>query len=295
MNWLLEMMMKRSRVYILPTRMGGYFNGLIFLMFLLSVGYSNNLMLIFALILFGFNLIWVIQTHQHLELMKIQDITINDGHANEALMVSLSWLQSPGGPYERNLTLIAHDRRVVLDNYEDERDKTTCLFSSAVRGEVNWRYLRLATEKPVGFYRAWRFIKLKEKSFIYPALFPHFIPPLLQPSIIEGEEGSGRKGEGDFHGLGKYQGQEIRKISWKHYARTGDLLIKEGEEMRSPTAELVFTDDQNKEQQLSILATQIRHCYREKISWLLVLPDVRLGPGCDQNHLEECLQKLSLC
>jgi hypothetical protein len=294
-NWLLEMMMKRSRVYILPTRMGGYFNGLIFLMFLLSVGYSNNLMLIFTLILFGFNLIWVIQTHQHLETMKIQEVDIQDGHANESILVSLFWLQAPEGPYERRFTLIAQNTEVGLNVHNDEQDITKGFFSLTKRGEVSWRYLRIESERPVGLYKTWKYFRLKEKSFIYPALFPHFIPPLLQNSSLEGEEVTGKKGEGDFHGLARYSGQEMRKISWKHYARVGDLLVKEGEDTRSPTAELILSDDKDKEQQLSILATQIRHCHQGNIPWTLELYGIRVGPACNLEHFEESLRRLSVC
>ena len=70
-QWIINQSKKKARIYIMPTRMGGYLNGLIFLMFLLSVGYSNNLLLIFTLFLFGLNLICCIHTHYHLNALKI--------------------------------------------------------------------------------------------------------------------------------------------------------------------------------------------------------------------------------
>src|SRR5215212_6754965 len=104
--WLEKQFQKQERIYILPTRMGGYLNGLIFLMFLLSVGYNNNLLLIFTLFLFGLNLIWVIQTHFHLHALKIETLIIDEGHAGEALHVKALWKKAPEVPHQWRMALL---------------------------------------------------------------------------------------------------------------------------------------------------------------------------------------------
>lgn len=94
-TWFKQQLRKRTRVYILPTRMGGYLNGLIFLMILLSIGYSNNLLLIFTLVLFSFNLIWIIQTHFNLNQLRLARMKIADGYADSKTQLTLSWKKLP--------------------------------------------------------------------------------------------------------------------------------------------------------------------------------------------------------
>ena len=104
-KWILRQIKKKSRIYIIPTRMGGYLNGLIFLMFLLSVGYNNNLLLIFTLFLFGLNLIWLIQSHFHMHKLKLDAVHLEDGHALESVSVRVCWKNSPLPPLLWELSL----------------------------------------------------------------------------------------------------------------------------------------------------------------------------------------------
>ncbi|HXH73615.1 MAG TPA: DUF58 domain-containing protein [Bacteriovoracaceae bacterium] len=290
-------MKKRGRIYILPTRMGGYFNALIFLMFLLSVGYSNNLLLIFTLFLFGLNLLWVIQTHFHLQHLKLEMIQIQDGHANEAIPFTIVWKHVPEGPMKWQIKLDTDKGEMHLKDLVQSRHETQGDLKCNQRGLLKWNYLFIATEKPFGLYRAWRHLKLDGISHIYPPMSQAGFNTPLKGLGLEGETASGDKGTGDFRDLLPYHGNEARLISWKHYARTGELLVKEGEEHKAPFAELKWDPDESPdtEESLSSLATQMVICHREAIPFTFEIFGKKRGPSVTARHLALCLQDLSQC
>jgi len=265
-------MMRTGNQYIFPTQMGGYLLGLIFLMFLLSIGYSNNLLLIFTLFLFGYNLIWVIQTHFQLRSSQIT-LALNDGHALSEINYHYQ------GP-EAKLTLIrGHDKVTLQDG----------VFKLPGRGVWKWDYLLVSSTKPFGLYRTWRFVKFNHSSFAYPGLIREFTPPLLENLNKEGELSSQKFGSGDFHGLVTYSGQDIKRISWKHYARSGELLIKQGEDQRSFVAVFDATIKLD-EQSLSVMATQLVQCHRQGVEFELKLKDK--PPVSD---FKDALRELAQC
>jgi uncharacterized protein (DUF58 family) len=290
-------MKKRGQIYIFPTKMGGYFNGLIFLMFLLSIGYSNNLLLIFTLFLFGLNLLWVIQTHFHLQQLKFDRISVSDGHAGDPVLFKIQWKKSPKGPYEWHLRLETDRGPLMMRNHVQDQNQCAGELVWNERGVYEWQYLAIASERPFGLYKAWRYVRIEGRSHSYPALSKALLTTPLTDLGLEGERETGAKGVGDFLDLLPYPGGEARKISWKHYAQTGNLLIKEGEEQRAPMARFRWIDmgSQEKEEALSRLATQMVLCQRQSVPFVFEIEGVNHGPSFTPRHLTFCLEELTLC
>lgn len=294
-SWITDRMKRRDTIYIIPTKMGGYLNGLIVLMFLLSIGYSNNLLLIFTLFLFGFNLLWVIQTHFYLHALKIGELHINDGHVHESLSLKISWKGTPIGAHDWQLALIGDNENVPIKVLENLENLTSGEIELNRRGSWQWNLLKISTEKPYGLYQVFRYERVQAQCLAYPELIKEGTTPLLHNSALEGEFSCGQKGTGDFHTLGAYQGDGARLISWKHYARTGELLIKEGERHESSMARFeLLLPFKNNENLLSVMATQMVLCHREEISFLLKTPTREIGPAHHGEHLHECLRELAL-
>lgn len=288
-------MKRRKTIYIIPTKMGGYLNGLIVLMFLLSIGYSNNLLLIFTLFLFGFNLLWVIQTHFHLHALKLNELQIQDGHIHESLSVKISWRTAPLGPQDWQLGLISSYGDIPIKVLENLENLTLSEIRLNKRGSWQWNFLKISSDRPYGLYRAFCYERLHSRSLAYPGLIREVTTPLLQKSGLEGEIASGQRGAGDFHSLGVYQGDGARLISWKHYARTGELLIKEGERPGANMARFeLLLSFKNNENLLSVMASQMLLCHREEIPFFLKTPTREIGPAHHGEHLHECLRELAL-
>ena len=294
-KWLRNQFKKKARIYILPTRMGGYFNGLIFLMFLLAVGYNNNLLLIFTLFLFALNLMWVIQTHFHLLALKMKTITINEGHAGEELLAVIHWLKTPKGPSEWQLSLENSHQILPLKVLENSNSQCICQVTLQSRGLWNFQHLFVKTELPFGLYKVWVFLPVVTSVHVFPRRLPSAPSPPVSSSEREGEFSTQRIGPHDVRNLAPYDGSESRKISWKHYARSGELVVKEGEELRMSEIKFAVPVGVISENFLSLMATQMVFCQGQNAVFSLETPLKKIGPGSGEKHLHDCLRVLSLC
>ncbi len=287
-DWAQKHFKKKARIYILPTRMGGYLNGLIFLMFLLSVGYGNNLLLVFTLFLFGFNLLWLIQSHFYLHSFKGLSLTIEDSFAREHALVQIKW---ENGPEE------ASSIETSLEMNESSYPIIQGHSSFPLRGLWTFSHLKVVSRMPYGLYRAWIYFPLIDvKAYVYPERLKE-VPPLNIKNLQdEGELNAHEKGLHEFWGMGPYQGEELRRISWKHYARLGTLVVKEGERFSSSEIQFRYHPElPDKELELSRLATQMVYCHENEIQFSLDTGTGKKEADRNQYHLKECLRELSKC
>jgi uncharacterized protein (DUF58 family) len=275
--------------------MGGYLNGLIFLMFMLSLGYSNNLLLIFTLFLFGLNLVWVIQTHFHLHALKLDTIFIQDGHANEKVLVHIHLKKRPPGPHQWNIQLEGNKSHFI-DHCDNTENTIIGQVIFSKRGVLDFQHLKVRTEMPFGLYQAWIYFPVTVKAYVYPAILQNIQLQDFHNSHLEGENSSLKPGPHDIWNLGPYQGEESRKISWKHYARSGELVVKEGEELTQAEVQFNYHGEENdKEYALSKLATLMVQCVRSETAFGLDTPHLKIRPGHNAKHLFECLRELTRC
>lgn len=291
-----QLLKRKARIYILPTRMGGYLNGLIFLMFLLSIGYSNNLLLIFTLVLFGLNLTWVIQTHYHLHQLRLKSIEIQDGHATEPLDVKIFWKSAPEFPWNWKLTL-ENQTSTSVDILAESKNQTGASVRLLKRGLYEWKHLKIATNRPFGLYRAWIYLPIELKVHAYPAKLPQVSPLNFSIDFGTGLESSLRAGSHDVWNLKPHQGEESRRISWKHYARLGDLVVKEGEDLVSKNIHFRLENvaPELKEHYLSEMATQMVFCHKHETPFTFQNLNHKVISGRTKKHLQDCLKELALC
>lgn len=287
---------KKPRVYIFPTRMGGYFNGLIFLMFLLSVSYNNNLLLIFTLFLFGLNLIWVIQTHFHLHALKLQSVSIQDGHAGENVLTEVHWKKSPDGPCRWEITLESNDKAFPLTAVTSDTLVTKGCLNLPTRGIWNFSFIKVKSIMPFGLYMTWIYFPVNARTYAFPSRLKDLPVFNRERGFLEGDDSTSIKGPHDVWNLAPYQGDESRKISWKHYAKSGELVIREGEELSKLLVHFkVGPLIPEKEFVLSKMATQMLHCAQNDILFTLETPTFRSDARSSGRHLIDCLRELATC
>lgn len=298
MKELLERLMRRKvRVYIFPTRMGGYLIGLIGLMFLLSIGYSNNLLLIFTIVLFGLNLIWLVNSHFHLARLGLGQVSVEDGHAGAPTSVTVRWKRWPRGEHRWDLWLIGEELRSGIRLFSEEEGRLTGELSLPARGVFHWRHLLVKTDRPFGLYQTWIYFPVDVTAHAYPALQKEGTLPSPEIQDREGSLTGEKKGDEGLRGLSLYQGEGSRRISWKHYAKSGELLVKEGEELRTQLVRIPFRLPESRERreaELSRLATLLVQCHREDVPFIFEAPRP-LGPGSHLELLKDCLRELARC
>ncbi|MBA2403971.1 MAG: DUF58 domain-containing protein, partial [Bdellovibrionales bacterium] len=252
---------------------------------------NNNLLLIFTIFLLGFNLLWLIQTHFHLHRLKPDQVSIFPGHASDAIKVSIFWKAAPSGPWNWQINLESNHGDFSYHTIQNDKTKSEGEIIPMKRGVYQWSHLRIKTTNPFGLYQVWIYFPLQFESLVYPTLLKN-VDLTLSGTRLEGEILQDKKGPDDFRGLGNYMNDEARKISWKHYARSGALFIKEGEEKKAPLLELELNPPKGakpKEDYLSYMATQMVECHRRDIPFLL-----RVN-GNESAQLSDCLKVLTLC
>ncbi len=298
MKRLIERMLRsRTRVYIFPTRMGGYLLGLIGLMFLLSIGYSNNLLLIFTIAMFGLNLIWLVNSHFHLARLSPGQLFVEDGHVGSSQNVSFRWKKWPRGDLHLEMKLIGEQNQSSVKIVTFEEGRTTGEITLPSRGFYQWNYLLVKTDRPFGLYQTWIYFKIDVTTHAYPRLQKDV--PLPSPEITE-REGTitgERKGDEGLRGLTHYQGEGSKRISWKHYAKSGELFVKEGEEVKTQLMRIKLNlpqENTRREAELSRIATLMVYCHRQDIPFLFT-GKTQKGPGTHLELLKDCLRELSVC
>jgi len=78
--------------------------------------------------------------------------------------------------------------------------------------------------------------------------------------------------------------------------RSGELLIKEGEEFKAPEIRFhLSSENKDKEWELSKMATQMVQCLNADTPFMLETPRLKTKHDKSERHLKECLRELSQC
>lgn len=261
---------ERQRLYIIPTSAGGLFVGVNLTLLLTGIVYANNLVLLLAFCLFAALLLTMFQTHAIMEKFEFGAVRLSDAPANGQHGVSIS---SP----------------IDLVRYELHTDKGIFPASRAMpRGHYRCRYLKAYTTGERNFFYVWTYRKLDKDLRVYPAQTPSFTP-------TEGAQKETVAGSGEFNKHRVYaQGASSKRIDWKAFARTEQLLVKEFEEPKNSGVVIEQARLQgDKEEVLSQMAWQIEQAKRTGLSWELKGDNFYLPMGKGQAHWTSCMEALS--
>ena len=240
---------------------------------------------------------WLVEGHFHLHDLKFRSLEIRNGHAEDLIPVKIQWDKSPESPWRWKFTIETENEEFHTSSIHFNEDGAHGLFKAPPRGKFSVRYLRVESDRPHGLYRTWIFFKAQSDFLSYPALIK-IDKVELSGFGGEGEVTSEKKGNDEFKSLSPYQGEESRKISWKHYARAGELVVKEGEEHLSSIVKFELNLPENsklKEAYLSQLASEMVTCHRKMIPFSFKAGSYFKQASLDNLHLNECLTFLALC
>jgi uncharacterized protein (DUF58 family) len=216
-----EVFLSQRRVFIIPTRAGMVFAGLLVLLFFGSVNYNLSLgfaltFLLAACALIDMNLSFRNLAHLHLSAGRARAVFAGDEaqfeltvsnrrkHDRYAIMVGFVGEDLPDLPQAMDIAANA-TRDVIL----------ACL--ARQRGWLSAPRVRLITRFPLGLMRAWSYWRPDAKVLIYP--HPEETAP---PLPVDDEAGSehGRAGYDDFAGIRAYQaGDAMKHLAWRQIAR----------------------------------------------------------------------------
>ena len=165
------------------------------------------------------------------------------------------------------------------------------------RGLYSPGRLLIETRYPVGLFRAWSWVDLKQAALVYPKPIPAGPVPVSGATDADGELTSNVAGGDDFYGFrDTVPGDSPRRISWKHYARTGQLMTREylGTQDHRVWLDWHELSGMDTESRLSRLTDWVLQMRSKSDDFGLRLPDKTIAPGTGPEHEQSVLRALGL-
>ena len=164
------------------------------------------------------------------------------------------------------------------------------------RGLLYAGHFKVFTTFPLGLFKAWSYVNLKQPCLVYPKpAGQNFFPPYKVTEAI-GIQGTA-SGTDDFIGFRNYRaGDSIKDIAWKAYAQHKGLFVKRFSGSGANKLHLSWNDVSalpDIEVRLSQLCLWIIEAESQSLQYSLQLPEIFIGTGHGEKHLHRCLSALS--
>jgi len=293
------------RVYIVPSRLGLFFGGVLLILLVGSINYALSLGFALSFLLAGVGLAGMVQTTRNLARLTIRAGRVEPVFAGERALYRLALAND--ADFDRPEILVRHLGSRAECRVDVAAAATGEAMLAIVAARRGWQPLgrvMLETRFPLGLFRAWSYVEPDSRCLVYPRPEPGALPPPAQSA----QAGGGRahaQGSDDFSGLRAYQPADSpRHVAWKSVARSDsqrargdDMLTKQfaGEalaelwlDLRAVPAALGL------EARLQRLAGWVLAAERGGAHYGLRLPGNEIAPGRGDAHRRACLEALAL-
>jgi uncharacterized protein (DUF58 family) len=284
-----------GRIFLLPTRAGLVFAGLLLVMLLGAVNYGNSLGFAFTFLLGSLALVSLLHTYRNLAGLQVSAGRAQGVFPGDAAQFPVH-LRDLRGHTRYALALEHAD---APPRHVDLRPNGTAELAVPVaatrRGLLRPGRVLVSTRFPLGLVRAWSWLELGTSCPVYPTPAPPGPTPEAHGSA--GRTGILREGDEDFAGLRGYApGDSPRQIAWKALAREQGLLTKQ---FAAPAGELLWLDwdalpGLPTEERLSRLCRAVLDAHGDGKAYGLRLPGRSVRPATGEAHLAASLEALAL-
>lgn len=280
------------RVFILPTRRGLALGLLLFIQILTATQYNNNLAFILSFLLASIALLSILYGYRNLAGLVLRSGRTEPVFVGEKVLFEIH-LENPSPTPRLSVNILLKTAAPLTLSLPPADSLPIKLpIPTERRG---WLYLptvTLASIFPLGMFRTWSPINLKQRVLIYPRPAADPLPFPEYP----GASGQ-RQASDDFHGFQSYQpGDSLRHIHWKGVAKGQGVHIKEyrGEEHSDVRLDWVRTPGADTEAKLSRLCRWVLDAEKAGLRYALSLPGTELTSASSPDHLRRCLEALAL-
>ena len=291
------LVLRHSRIYILPTRRGLALIATIATMLVTSLNYGLALGFLVTFMLTGLVGAALLHTFRNLAGLDVRPASAGETFAGGRVGFALAL--SGGSRTRASITLTTRDGTTdVVDIDADTLSTLAFELAAPVRGRVPLGRVTIASDYPLGLWRGWAYAHFPLAGMAFPA------PESGAPPLPTGRAGAdsrapGRDDEADLSGLRGYQpGDPLQRIAWKAVARGRGWYTKAFENAGGAGAVtldfVALPDSLTVEEKLSRLVAWVLACERAGRPFALALPGVRIAEGQGREHRRAVLQALAL-
>lgn len=319
---LTEYRMKEKYVYLFPNNLGGYFLGVVFIGFLLALGYGNNYILLFSM--FNFLIfIWALfEAHLFGKNIELEDIIIPDGHVLDLLPVT--FIFKKGGNDLNTADVLDRALKVTLfgNQYSNKKkynpnnqnnknnkkfDRITLIktnsntgfyYQEKKRGMFELQKVSITFKSGFGLFFVWKIKNINSKIWIYPALARTDDIAWYKNFVDVGAHLWHRSRGNDLDQIKNWDSSSSwSRLDWKKFSK--DKKLQEKVTSLGVSNEVMldfYLLEEKSEFEISQLAYKLESCYFQECRWFILRhKDVAAdGPFESFEHFQLHMRELAL-
>jgi len=283
-------------LFIFPSKAGFGFLLLVLICWLMATNYENNVVFAITCLLISVFVITILHSFSNLSGLKLSFVRATPAFAGEQLVVELV-LHQEQSRYRESLSLsFLGEEAVATTLHDQEYIHVKVPLYAPRRGIYNPGRLTLESAYPLGLLRVWSKLDLDIGCLIYPQ------PIFTSPETVNAQSrGNGplQMGDGseDFVGLNNYQqGDSLKKIAWKQYAKEQGMYTKHYADYQDERIWLDWNDfpGLDRETRLSRLCGSLLQVSATDKAYGLRLPGIEILPDNNEEHRLKILRELAL-
>lgn len=306
---------RKRRLYIMPTRVGFYFSGVVFILFLISFSYGHSLAYSSAFILISILVISLPFTNyiiSGVELKASGGLSVFADEAGELLLT----LTNQSGRYrfdlEFDLALLGKVKQHSFSSFAGslapgERRTIQVSLGNIKAGHYHQLNIRLKSSFPFGLFFSWCYYCEDIDVWVYPkrcefhsAIRRAFysIEDLRQKeesTLSRERKVLGEHDDFSHHALFQ-SGHSFGSVDWNLYARSGTLYVKEfeGDIPQYECIELLENQNINPLRGSEALAYELSEVAKRNSHFKVIAPGLGIDSevGAGKNHARSILKDI---
>jgi uncharacterized protein (DUF58 family) len=218
--------LRHSRIYILPTRRGLALIATLTVMLLTSLNYALSLGFVATFLVAGLIAAALLHTFRNLAGIEVKPLGAGETYAGGRVAFALTL---GGGAAQRTNIVLTADpgSRVVVDIAPGDHAPVTLERAAPRRGRLALGRITLSSDYPLGLWRGWAYVHFPLAGVVFPSPEPA-APPLPLGATGPDSRAPGRTEDADLAGLREFQrGDPLSRVAWKAIARGHGWFTKQ--------------------------------------------------------------------
>jgi uncharacterized protein (DUF58 family) len=288
--------LSQANVFIFPTRLGFMFGVLLLILTLGAINYQNSLVYGLAFLLGSMFIVTILYTFRNLSGLSIELAEAHSGFVGEDLEFAVRVVRPKGRGREGIQIGWPEGFKQWVEIFDDEASVVNLYVNAEARGWLTPGRLLVETYYPLGLLRAWTWVDINARGLVFHKPIFQDVPNTRSSKHRDDGVLIDPLGSDDFVDIRQYvQGDPIKNILWRSYARSDELVVKHYASYVEPRLWFDFDDLQGQlEEKLSRLTGLALQATRGDREFGVRLPDLNISPGQGPAHLDSVLRELAL-